>query len=190
MVLSTPVRVVNGQELPAPGRYEIDPGHSLVGFEARHLMVTKVRGNFQQFTGAIEIGDRYEDSSVAVEIDAASIDSGNVERDNHLRTSDFLGVSDYPQLSFRSRVVRTERGQPVIDGDLTIRGVSRPVTLQCEFEGGVVDPWGEERIAFTGSTQINRDDWSMTWNVPMDGSRLLVSKDIKVVIEVQAIRAG
>jgi len=190
MVLTAPVRVVNDLELPAPGRYEIDPGHSTVGFEARHLMVTKVRGNFQQFSGAIEVGETYEDSRVAVEIDAASIDSGNRERDNHLRTSDFLGVPDYPQLTFESRAVRTERGKPVVDGDLTIRGVTRPVTLACEFEGGVVDPWGEERIAFTGSTQINREDWGMTWNVPMDGSKLLVSKDIKIVIDVQAVRAS
>ena len=190
MVLTAPVRNIDGVELPAAGRYEIDPGHSTVGFEVRHLMLTKTRGNFQQFSGAIEIGEAYADSSVSVEIEAASIDTANPDRDAHLRTSDFLGAPDHPQMTFVSRAARMSGDQPLIDGDLTIRGISRPVTLKCEFQGGIVDPWGNDRIAFTASTLINREDWDMTWNIPMDGSKLVVGKEVRIVIEVEAVKAN
>ena len=93
-------------------------------------------------------------------------------------------------MTFVSRTVRMSGDQPLIDGDLTIRGISRPVTLTCEFQGGIVDPWGNDRIAFAASTQINREDWGMTWNIPMDGSKLVVGKDVRIVIEVEAVKAN
>lgn len=188
MVLTTPVRIVDGIELPAVGRYEIDTGHSRVGFEVRHLMLTKIRGGFQRFSGTIDIGESFGDSSVSVSIEAASIDTANSDRDEHLRSSDFLGAPTHPYLTFESRAIRIVGSQFLVDGDLTIRGISRPVTLTSEFQGGVVDPWDNDLIAFQARTQIDREEFGMTWNIPMDGSKLFVGKDVQIILEVEAMR--
>ncbi len=190
MVLTAPVRIIDGIDLPAAGRFEIDAGHSTVGFEVRHLMLTKTRGTFHRFSGTIDIGESLAESSVSVSIEAASIDTANPERDGHLRSNDFLGAPTYPYLTFKSHTIRMNGKQLLVDGELTIRGISRSATLTSEFEGGIVDPWGNDRIAFQARTQVNREDYGMTWNIPMDGSKLVVGKDVQIILEVEAIRTN
>ena len=182
-----PTRVVDGIEIPAPGRWEIDSAHSRVGAVARHLMVTKVRGSFGVFGGAIEVGERPEDSRVEVRIDAASIDTGSSDRDQHLRSADFLDVERFPEITFVStKVERAGETGLRLTGDLTIRGVSRSVTLDAEFDGLIGDPWGGKRVAFTATTELEREAWGMTWNVAIEKGGVLVSKKIQVEIDVQA----
>jgi len=182
-----PTRVVDGIEIPAPGRWEIDPAHSRVGAVARHLMVTKVRGSFGVFGGTIEVGEEPEDSKVVVHVDAASIDTGSPDRDKHLRSADFLDVEQFPELTFTStKVERAGETGLRLTGDLTIRGVSRPITLDAEFDGLIGDPWGGKRVAFTATTELEREDWGMTWNVALEKGGVLVSKKFQVEIDVQA----
>jgi polyisoprenoid-binding protein YceI len=137
-------RVVDGRELPPVGRWRIDPAHSEIQFVARHMMIAKVRGRFRQFEGWLDVAERVEDSSVEVVIHAASIDTGDEQRDDHLRSPDFLGVERFPQITFRSTSVAPGRDPDryVVVGDLSIRGVTRPVTLDVELEGVATDPWG------------------------------------------------
>lgn len=175
--------------LPAPGVWELDPAHTTVGFVARHLMVTKVRGRFTGVSGSITVAERPEDSCVEVTIDAASVDTREEARDNHLRSPDFLDVEHYPTITFRSTGVRHLGGNRwAVDGELTIRGVTRPVTLDVTYEGAVRDPWGGERIGFSATTEIDRDDWGVSWNVPLEAGGLLVGKKVKIEIEAEAVR--
>jgi polyisoprenoid-binding protein YceI len=175
--------------LPEAGTWTIDPTHTVVGFMAKHLMVTKVRGSFKAFSGTITVGDTAEASSVEVSIDAASIDTGTADRDNHLRTGDFLDVETFPALTFVSTSVRANGSGYSVDGDLTIRDTTKAVTLEMTFDGIATDPWGNTKAAFTATTSINREDWGLTWNVPLETGGLLVSKDVKIEIEVQAAKA-
>jgi polyisoprenoid-binding protein YceI len=137
-------RIVDGRELPPVGRWRIDPAHSDVQFVARHMMISKVRGHFREFEGWLDIVARPEDSSVEVIIKAASIDTGDPQRDGHLRSPDFLDVERFPEIAYRSTAVRPVAGADryLVVGDLTIRDVTRSVTLDVEFEGVAVDPWG------------------------------------------------
>jgi polyisoprenoid-binding protein YceI len=190
MVVTAVTRRVDGRELPTTGTWEIDASHSLVGFEVRHLMLSKTRGRFSRFSGRLHVAERIEESSVEIAIEADSIDTAHAERDAHLRSNDFVGSAEHPTMTFRSRsVTPASGGKLLVAGDLTIRGVSRPVTLEAEYLGGVSDPWGNERVAFAASALINREDWGMTWNVPLDGSGLVLGKDVRIVIEVEALRA-
>ncbi len=175
--------------LPETGTWTIDPTHTVVGFMAKHLMVTKVRGSFKTFSGTITVGDTPEASSVEVTIDAASIDTGTADRDNHLRTGDFLDAENFPTITFVSTSVRANGSDYSVDGDLTIRDTTKPVTLEMSFDGTATDPWGNTKAAFTATTSINREDWGLTWNVPLETGGLLVSKDVKIEIEVQAAKA-
>jgi polyisoprenoid-binding protein YceI len=179
-----------GVELPEPGVWQIDPAHTVISAVARHLMVAKVRGYFRKFSGAIHIGERPEDSWVEVEIDAASIDTGVEDRDNHLRSPDFLDVENHPKLHFKSTSVEpVSNGDFKLHGDLTIRGITRPVVLDAHYEGVVADPWGGKRIAFSATTELFREDWGMTWNVALEAGGVLVSKSVKVEIEVEAVKS-
>lgn len=189
MTATLPTRTTAGQELPAAGVYDIDPGHSRVAFEARHLMLTRTRGHFARFAGAITVAERIEDSTVAVDIEAASVDTANPDRDAHLRANDFLGSDQHPALRFRGVVVEPAAGgRWLVRGDLTIRGVTRPVALDTEFGGGLTDPWGNARVAFFASTTINREDWGITWNLPLEGSGLVVGKEVRIDLEIEATR--
>jgi polyisoprenoid-binding protein YceI len=180
-------RVVDGIEIPAKGTWEVDPAHSRLGFVARHLMVTKVRGSFGVFGGTIVVGDAPEDSTVEVRVDAASIDTGSKDRDTHLRSGDFLDVETFPELTFVSTKVEHAGGTGLrLEGTLTIRDVTRPVSLEAEFDGLTGDPWGGQRVAFTATTEIDREDWGMTWNVALETGGLLVSKKVQIEIDVQA----
>lgn len=182
-------RVVDGREVPRAGVYALDPSHSEVGFVARHLVVAKVRGRFSAFSGTIEIAEQPTDSSVEVEVDVASIDTRDATRDEHLRSADFFDVARYPSMTFRSTGVRPgEDGRWLVDGDLTIRGVTRPITLETTFEGAARDPWGGERIAFSARAEVDREEWGLTWNQALEAGGVLVGRTVVLEIEAEAIR--
>jgi polyisoprenoid-binding protein YceI len=187
---TTLTRTVDGRSVPAAGRYQLDPNHSEVGFIARHLVVTKVRGRFERYDVDLTVADRVEDSTLEVRLDAASITTGNPDRDAHLRSADFFDVENHPQLMFRSTGVRNVSGDTWnVDGDLEIRGTSRPVTLSVEFHGEMTDPYGNAKLLATASTEINREDWGLTWNAVLETGSVVVSKKIQIEIEVQAVPA-
>ncbi|HZA76305.1 MAG TPA: YceI family protein [Acidimicrobiales bacterium] len=167
----------------------IDPAHSDVQFVARHMMISKVRGRFREFEGWLHIAERPEDSSVEVVIQAASIDTGDSQRDAHLRSPDFLDVEQFPEIRFRSTSVRPagDDDRYEVVGDLTIRGVTRPVTLDVEFEGIAVDPWGGTRAGFVASGEINREDFDVTWNQALETGGFLVGKGVRVELDVEAV---
>jgi len=182
-------RTYNGAEIPDAGTYTFDPGHSSIGATARHLMVTKVRGYFKEVAGTITIGEDPKDSSVEVHIKSASIDTGVADRDNHLRSADFLDVETYPELTFKStRVVKIDGSDLVIAGDLTIRGVSKEIELPIEFLGLSKAPWGAEVIGFSSTFDLDREDFGMTWNATLEAGGVVVSKKVKVELEVEAAR--
>jgi polyisoprenoid-binding protein YceI len=171
------------------GTWEIDPSHSTVGFSARHLMVAKVRGRFTSFHGTIGIGEEPSPSSVTVSIEAASIDTRDENRDVHLKSPDFLDVLRWPTMTFTSTEVRYSRGgQFEVDGNLTIRDVTRPVTLKAEFNGVQQDPWGGTRAGFEAHTEFNRKDFGLEWNVALEGGGVLVGDKVTVDLEVEAVR--
>src|SRR4051812_42270022 len=154
---AAPTRTLHGVALPEAGTYTIDPSHSQVGFVVRHLVVAKVRGGFDSYTGQITIGDDPADSSVEVSIDIASINTRDEQRDAHLRGADFFDAENYPTMTYKSTGLKHEKGNRwVLDGELTIKGVTRSVPLEVEFEGVASDPWGNTRAAFSASTQIER----------------------------------
>jgi polyisoprenoid-binding protein YceI len=152
-------------------------------------MITKVRGRFTDFDGKIEIGEAPEDSSVEVTIDTASVDTSDEKRDGHLRSPDFLDVENYPTISFKSTNIDVGRnGSAKITGDLTIKGVTRPVTLDVEFDGAQADPWGGQRLGFSARTEIDREDWGLTWNVALETGGVLVGKRIQLELNVEAVK--
>ncbi|HEX6936724.1 MAG TPA: YceI family protein [Actinomycetes bacterium] len=186
---STPLRVVDGVTLPAAGTYVLDPTHTRIGFVARHLMVTKVRGSFAEFEGSITVGDDAKASTAEATMKAVSIETGVADRDNHLRSGDFLEAEKYPTISFRNARVLSQKGTEFkVAGDLTIKDVTREVVLDVELDGVAQDPWGNEKLAVTASTEIDREDFGMTWNVALETGGVLVSKKIKIEIEAQAAR--
>lgn len=182
------IRDVDGVQVPAIGKWQIDPGHTEVGFVGRHFMLTKVRGRFTGVTGEIEVAERPEDSSVTVTIDMASVDSGDQTRDDHLRSEDLFDVANHPTATFRSTAVRVEGMRGTVTGDLTIKDVTRPVTLAVDYLGDVRDPWGNDRIVFSATAKVNREDWGINWNMILETGGLLVSKEIELNFEVEAIR--
>ncbi len=171
-------------------RWEIDPAHTLVEFSAKHMMVTTVRGRFSGVKGSIELNDvDPTKSSVTAEIDAGSLDTRTEQRDNHLRSADFLDVEHHPTITFRSTKVDHGRGDHyTVVGDLTIRGTTRPVTLDATLNGKGKTPYGTEVVGFSAETTINRKDWGLNWNVALEAGGLLVGDTIKIVLEVEAVR--
>jgi polyisoprenoid-binding protein YceI len=174
------------------GSYVLDPAHTRLGFVARHAMVTKVRGQFNDFegSGVVDAAD-FTKSTVAVTIQAASIDTRNEQRDAHLRSNDFLAMETYPQITFISTGIEPTGPTSVeVTGDLTIRGVTRSVTIPFEFEGAATDPFGNLRVGFEGSVVINRKDYDVTWNVGLETGGVLVSEKVTLEFEVSAIKTG
>lgn len=191
--MSTPVqtRNVDGVSIPEPGTFDLDQYHTTVGFVARHLMVSKVRGSFTEVSGAITIAENPLDSSVEASIKAASINTGATDRDSHLRSADFLDAEAYPELTFRSTGVKNLSGTEfVLAGDLTIRDVTRPVELKVEFDGFTVNPWGKEVAAFTATTEIDREEFGITWNKALETGGVLVGNKVKIEIVAEAVRQG
>jgi polyisoprenoid-binding protein YceI len=185
------LRTHDDREIPVAGEYAIDPAHTSVEFVGRHLMITKVRGRFRDVSGAVTIDNEPERSHVEVELKAASLDSGNPDRDAQLRSPDFFDVEQYPTITFRStKVEAVASGNWAVTGDLTVRDVTRPVTLQVEFDGANTSPIGDERIAFSAATEIDREDWGLTWNMALETGGVLVGKKVRIELNIQAVAAA
>ena len=186
---SVTTREVNGLTLPTPGTFVLDKSHTQIGFVARHLMVSKVRGRFTDYEGKIVVAEDPAQSSVEVVIQAASIHTNDETRDNHVRTNDFLAVEEYPTLTFRS--TKIEIGSSTswkVHGDLTVRGVTRPIVLEVDFEGVIQDPWGNQRLGFTASAEIDRNDFGVSFNAALETGGFVVSPKVKLEIEAEAVR--
>ena len=174
------------------GTYALDPAHTRIGFVARHAMVTKVRGSFNEFEGtAVLDGDDVSRSSATVTISAASIDTRQAQRDAHLRSNDFLAMDEYPTITFVSAAARaTGDAEFELDGDLTVRGVTQPVTIPFAFEGTAVDPFGNTRVGFEGSVVINRKDFGVSYNAALETGGVLISDKVTLEFEVSAVKTS
>jgi polyisoprenoid-binding protein YceI len=171
------------------GDYTLDPTHTRVGFVARHAMVTKVRGSFNEFEGQVHIDRDLGSSTAKVGIKVESIDTRNADRDGHLRTNDFLDAQNYPQITFASSGVKQIDETTVrVAGDLTIKDVTKPIEIDFEFQGAATDPFGNERVGFEGAVVINRKDWGITWNAALETGGVLVSDKVTLEFEVSAIK--
>ena len=172
------------------GSYTLDPSHSRLGFVARHAMVTKVRGTFDEFAGAITLDtDNPAASKAEVTMQVASVDTRNAQRDEHLRTNDFFDAPNYPEITFASTGV-SQTGTDTFDvvGDLTIKGVTKSVTVAFEFTGAATDPYGNERVGFEGQTTINRTEFGVNFNAKLDAGGVLVGEKITIELEISAIK--
>jgi len=176
-------------ELPAPGIWTIDPGHAEVGFVGRHFGLTKVRGRFTRVEGAVTFAAEPSRSTVEVTIDMASVRSGDRARDDHLRSPDFFDVEQHPTATFRSTSATVDGTRATVVGDLTIKGVTRAVRLDVVVVGQADDPWGNRRAVLSAQGTINREDWGLTWNMVLEAGGLLVSREIRLEIEVELIQA-
>lgn len=168
------------------GTWVIDPSHTEVAFSVRHLMVSKVRGTFSGVAGTITVGDTVDSVKVDVTIDAASVNTRDENRDNHLRTNDFFDIENHPTWTFVTTSVTGGASDFAVTGDLTLRGVTKSVTLDTEFLGVNVDPWGNTKAGFSASTKINRKDFGVEWNAPLEAGGVLVGEEVKIELEIQA----
>jgi polyisoprenoid-binding protein YceI len=179
---------------PAPtsltGNYNLDPTHTRIGFSARHAMVSKVKGAFNEFEGTGYIDeDKPGNSHFELTIKVASIDTRNADRDNHLRTNDFLAMDEYPEITFRSTEIdKVDDSNYKVSGDLTIRGITKPITIDFEYTGSAVDPWGNLRLGFEGGTTINRKDWGVNFNVALEAGGVMVSDKVNLEFDVEAVK--
>ncbi len=170
------------------GTYTLDPSHTQVGFVVRHAMVTKVRGSFTDVEGTATTGENLEGASINVTMQAASIDSRSKDRDAHLVSADFFDVENYPTITFKSTNVEAQGETLRVTGDLTIKDVTAPVTIDFEYEGAATDPFGNERIGFEGKTTVNRKDFGLTWNAALETGGVLVSDKVTLEFEISAIK--
>ena len=173
--------------------WEIDPAHTTIEFAVKHMMFTTVRGRFKNFTGTVRVDERNPDlSGVDIDIEAASIDTGVADRDTHLRSADFLDVENHPRITFRSTGVDGAHAKDGdhfrITGDLEIRGLAMPVTLEVTFEGVGKDPWGKQRSGFAARTEIDRREWGLRWNQALEAGGVLVANSVRIEIEAQAVK--
>ncbi|MGH3735698.1 MAG: YceI family protein [Micromonosporaceae bacterium] len=171
------------------GTWSIDPGHSEVSFTVRHLM-SKVRGNFSDFSGEVRIAEQLAGSTATAEISIASVDTRNEQRDGHLRSAEILDAEAFPTMSFTATGVREQGSDYVVTGDLTIKDATRPVELAVEFLGVSGDPWGGVRAGFSARTQISRDEFGIDFNIPFEGDKLLLGDKIDINLEIQAVHQG
>jgi polyisoprenoid-binding protein YceI len=187
MSIAELTREFEGSTIPAPGTYVFDPAHTSVSFWVRHMMVAKVRGHFAPPAGEFVIAANPLDSSVEVEIDAATIETGEPNRDGHLKSPDFLEVETYPTLGFKSTGVRHIKGDEwELQGDLAIHGVTKPVTLSLEINGVGRDPYGNVKVGFSATTKIDREEWGLVYNAVLETGGVMVGRDINVEIDVEA----
>lgn len=173
------------------GTYTIDPSHSRLGFVVRHAMVTKVRGSFADFEGSVTVdGANPAGSSVNVSAAMASVSTGDEGRDGHLRSPEFFDVEANPTMTFSSNTIEPAGGDDYkVTGDLTIAGVTRPVTIDLEFTGAAKDPFGNDRIGFEGRAEINRKDWGLEWNAALETGGILVGEKVKLELDISAVKA-
>ncbi len=169
------------------GTWNLDQAHTEIGFAARHMMVSKVRGKFEKYTGTITIAANPLESHAEAEIDLSSITTGNDQRDGHLRGSDFFDVDTHPSMTFRSTGVRPDGDDFLVDGELTIRGITKPITLKVELGGFGPDPYGGTRAGFSASAEINRSDFGVSWNAALEGGGVVISDKITIHIEAEAV---
>jgi polyisoprenoid-binding protein YceI len=175
--------------VPTPGTYALDPTHSYVAFTARHLMVTKVRGRFPVTEGELVVDADPERSSVHTTIDVSAVESGDPNRDEHLRSADFFDTEQHRYATFTSTNVEDHGdGEFVLHGDLTIRGVTRPVALKGEYLGTQASPWGDTRIGFSAETEVSRKEWGLEWNLALETGGVVVGDKIKLVIDAEWIK--
>jgi polyisoprenoid-binding protein YceI len=183
-------RTVDGLQPPAPGKYELDQAHTAVEFVARHIL-TKVRGRFTDFTGWIDVAEPIENSSVHVEVKTGSIQTNTEQRDEHLKSDDFLNVEQYPVMTFESTAIRHVGGAGFeLEGDLTIRDTTRRITLAGEFLGTGTDPYGKTILSASARATLAREDWNVNWNMVLETGGLLVSKTVDLELEVEAVKTG
>jgi polyisoprenoid-binding protein YceI len=171
------------------GRWTIDPVHSEVSFVVRHMMVSKVRGRFDKFEGIIETAPDPLQSTVSATVDLSSVNTGNETRDNHIRSEDFFHIEKHPVMTFRSTGVRPDGENYLLDGDLTLRDVTRPVTFRLELNGFGPDPYGGTRAGFSATTEINRNDWNVSYNGPIPGASngMVLSDKVTINLEIEAV---
>ena len=182
-------RTFEGIEVPVAGDYALDASHSHVGFSVRHLMVSKVKGNFSDVSGTVHIAENPLESSVEVEISTASVDTRDAKRDEHLRSADFFDAEANPTIRYRSTSVRSVvGGRFAVDGELTVAGVTKPVALDVTFEGAAEDPWGGTRVGFEAATELDREAFGLSWNQALEAGGFLVGKQVKLEIQAEAVR--
>ena len=169
------------------GTWKLDVPHTDIGFSVRHLMVSKVRGTFTRFSGTITTAEDPMDSSAEVTVDLSSIDTRDADRDTHLRSTDFFDAENHPTMTYKSRSLRRDGDDLVAEGDLTIKGVTRPVELTVEYQGSAQDPWGGTRLGLSARGEINRSDFGISFNVPLEGGGVVVGDRIQLMIEVEAV---
>lgn len=188
MAEQTQTRTWQEIEIPPAGTYDIDPAHTTVEIIARHMMIAKVRGRFEQFEGHLEIGEDPTQSRAEVKIDAGSINTAEEQRDTHLRSADFLDVEGWPHIEFHAERPEHLGGNRFrIPGELTIRDQTRPVDVEFTLEGVGLDPWGNTRAILAGSFAIDREDFDITWNQTLETGGLLVGKELRAEIDCQAV---
>ncbi len=170
------------------GTYALDPAHSSVGFVARHAMVTKVRGNFNDVASTFTIAPELSDSSAEVTINAASVDTRSKDRDAHLVSPDFFDVENFPTITFKTTSVKESSDGVELTGDLKIKDVSQPVTIPFEFTGAATDPFGNHRVGFEGQVKVNRKDFGLTWNAALEAGGVLVSENVTLVFDISAVK--
>jgi len=189
MATTLAVRDVDGAQFPTAGTWEVDTVHSSVEFVVRHLMVAKVRGRFERLTATLEVGDDPAQSKATAAIEAASIATREQRRDDHLKSADFLEVDKFPTIDFKSTAFSHVAGpQWSLKGDLTIHGVTREVTLDTEFVGVTADPWGGQRVGFSATTEIDREEFGLTWNQALEAGGWVVGQQVEIEIEIEAVR--
>jgi polyisoprenoid-binding protein YceI len=171
-----------------PATWKIDPVHSTVGFVARHLMIAKVRGRFASFEGTITVPEDRLATKVQASVELSSISTGDEQRDGHLRTADFFDIENHPSMTFESTNVKADGDGFVMSGDLTIKGITRSVDFDLEFDGVGPDPWGGTRAGFNASTEINRTEFGIEWNATLDTGGWLIGDKVKIELEIEAVR--
>ena len=174
----------------ATTKWVIDPTHSEIGFKVKHMMFTNVSGKFDTFQASVETeADDFSQATFSFSADAGSVTTGNADRDNHLKSADFFDVEQFPTLDFKSTSVqKTTDNEFLLTGDLTLHGVSKPVTLEVEYGGTMQDPWGNTKAGFSLSGKINRKDWGLTWNAALEAGGVLVSEEVRLHIDVQLVK--
>ena len=172
-----------------PGTWNVDPSHTVVGFTARHLMISKVRGRFTTFTGSVTIAEDPLQSTVEATVDLASVTTGDEARDGHLKSGDFFDVENHPTMTFRSTGIKADGDDYILTGDLTVADKTRSVDFELEFDGVTQDPWGGTRGGFSAKTEISRKDWELTWNVALETGGVLVGDKVKIELDVELVKA-
>jgi len=179
--------IITAESIPGyvAGTWKIDPSHSEVGFTVRHLAISKVRGAFEHFDATVHAAENPLESSVEVTVDVKSINTNNADRDKHLRGNDFFAPDEFPTMTFLSTGVRVEGDAMLVDGELTLRGVTKPITLTGKFGGIAKDPWGATKAAANGTVVINRHDFGVSWNTPLEAGGFMLGNEVTITIDAQ-----